>query len=140
MRAKQATTAAPPWRCARCLRCPPYVRRQGLRPTCLRCAEELTARGRKWCRVCAQALPLESFAAAGRTGDRRRGTCRTCHAAARRATATASTRRWRERNRERQRAMARSYRAANPDRRRAWDQRYLARKKLRILRGEVPHA
>lgn len=138
MRKKLTSDHAPPWRCARCLRCPPHVRRHGQRPTCARCAADLAARGRKWCRQCNQALPIEAFAPIG--GGGRRGTCRACYAPRRREIATPSMRRWRERNRERIRSYNRAYRRARPDAVRRWNQAGYIRRKLRILRGGMSHA
>lgn len=126
------------WRCQRCLRCPPYVVRHGVRPTCNRCHAELAAKGLKWCGACDKALPLASFAAAGGKGDGRRGTCRACYAPQRRKIATASVRRWRERNRDHVRAYNRAYKAARRETTRRQRRLCYIRWKLRILTREEP--
>jgi hypothetical protein len=124
-----------PWRCARCLRQRPYAARHGERPTCNRCAEELRAKGLKWCPGCVKPLPLARFARVGVLDEHRRGTCRSCYAPRRREVAAASMRKWRALNKERIRAYAQAYRAR--DRQQTTQRRREAyyRATLRALRG-----
>lgn len=129
----------PDWRCARCLRQRPYVRRHGVRPTCDRCNGELRAKGLKWCAGCAKARPLAEFGP-------HKGRCRPCVQLQGREVDRVYKARWRERHRERHLAVQRAYRerkvaALGPE----WERhRYRltrarrARRFIQHLRGEQP--
>ena len=127
---------SPPWRCARCLRCPPYVRRiNSAAPVCAACRDALAARGLRWCAGCAASRPPAAFA----TG---KGRCRPCVAALQRAQGHRPAARYRARNREALRAKNRAYmrrrRAADPGyARREYRRQRLAhaRRLLRQIRG-----
>lgn len=126
----------PDWRCARCLRQRPYVRRHGIRPTCDRCNGELRAKGLKWCAGCAKARPLAEF---GPAQDRPR--CRSCTADAQRARPRVWTEVARARHRARALAHYHRRRAADPGYLRTiYDQRRARRLRrfIQSLRGEQP--
>lgn len=130
-----ATVKPPSWRCARCLRQPPYVRREGLRPTCRRCRDELASKGLKWCCGCHRPQPLALFGVV-RQGDRRRSRCEPCYRPLKRAIDARRFREWRAANLEAARERARAYRAAHREEQPEKDRMRRVRAKLRILRGE----
>ncbi len=49
------------WRCARCLRKPPYSTRHGSSACCKRCLADLKACGKRWCTRCAKAYDVQDM-------------------------------------------------------------------------------
>ena len=103
------------WRCGYCLRTAAHCRRRGASPVCDGCRATLAAKGKKFCRQCGQARPLNQFSRVG-LGEARRATCQTCRREYTRASHTAYMRRWRDEQRAHFRAYAKAWRARNSER------------------------
>ena len=114
------------WRCAYCYRQTPHVRRQNASAhVCVRCRDDLAARGLRWCCGCHAPKPTAQILA-------HYGCCRACLVARNRAPdVRAAGQRWRERNKERRDVYNRAYRvrvvADNPDYHRTQYQKKKAR-------------
>ena len=122
-----------PWRCGYCLRQPPYVQRHSVSPVCNRCRADLTAKGKKFCSGCKQALPLGRFAPISGKGGQRRSQCYKC----RQPLTTASAKRWRQRYPERARAIVRAYKQRHPEKVRRWRHENYRRSVVRRWRQTI---
>ena len=117
----------PDWRCARCLRKPPYTARRGNSPVCVVCRDELTARGQRWCVGCNAPLPVARFRQQG-------AQCHRC----RQPAAYVQLKRWRERYPEKHRAIQRRWRAAHPEQIRRMRHETYRRRVVRLWRQSIP--
>ena len=123
------------WRCAYCYRQTPHVRRQNASAhVCVRCRDDLAARGLRWCCGCHAPKPTAQILA-------HYGCCRACLVARNRAPdVRAAGQRWRERNKERRDVYNRAYRvrvvADNPDYHRIQYQKKKARLFQRMWKAQ----